>query len=58
MQSAARAHEAEEEVERFVRNLARTAVTAEDAFSDVPLQPKRLRLYKYWRGNPSLEYDS
>ena len=50
--------EAEEEVERFVRNMARTAVIAEDAFSGVPLQPKRVRLYKNWRGNPLLEYDS
>ena len=40
VQSAARAQEAEEEVERFVRNMARTAVIAEDAFSEVPLQPK------------------
>ena len=58
MQSAARAHEAEEEVERFVRNMARTAVIAEDAVSDVPLQPKRVRLYKNWRGNKLLESDS
>ena len=43
MQSAARAQEAEKEVERIVRNMARTAVVAADAFSGVPLQPKRLR---------------
>ena len=58
MQSAARAQEAEEEVERFVRNMARTAVIAEDAFSDYHLQPKRLRLRKNRPGISSLEYDS
>ena len=58
VQSAARAQEAEEEVERFVRNMARTAVIAEDAFSEVPLQPKRLRLRKNRPGISSLEYDS
>ena len=40
MQSAARAQEAEEEVERFVRNMARTAVIAEGAFSDYPCSQK------------------
>ena len=58
VQSAARAQEAEEEVERFVRNMVRTAVIAEDAFSEVPLQPKRLRLRKNRPGISSLEYDS
>ena len=50
--------EAGEEVERFVRNMARTAVKAADAFSGVPLQPKRLRLRKNRPGISSLEYDS
>ena len=44
MQSAARAQEAEEEVERFVRNMARTAVIAEDAFTGVPLQPQKTQV--------------
>ena len=52
MQSAAReAQEAEDEVERIVRNMARTAVIAADAFTGVPLQPKRVRLYEKWQGN-------
>ena len=59
MQSAAReAQEAEEEVERIVSNMARTAVIAADAFSGVPLQPKRVRLYKKRQGSLLLAPDS
>ena len=49
----------EEEVERFVRNIARTAVIAADAFSGVPFAAKKSQVCtKNWRGNPLLESDS